>query len=207
MDEKRRLTREEQKAQTKEDLRASAAQLFAEKGVNGASVEQIAELAGYSRGAFYSNFKNKNELIAELLEDRTRRELDEVTKLTSGRAPFEALRDWHRARAKNLEGWLSLRTELLLYALRNPSFRPRMSDRERVALDAHRASLESAAAKSHSDLPAPADFLALIIHALEDGLLFQRMLFPDEISEEIVVDAAEFLLTSWMTTSTDVTAD
>lgn len=200
MDRRRRLTREQQKARTQEELRESAAQLFAEKGVNGTSVEQIAEQAGYSRGAFYSNFKDKNELVADLLEERTRHELDEVTRVTSGQAPFDALRDWHRARAQNLEGWLSLRTELLLFALRNPSFRPCMADRERIALRAHRASLESAATRNQSDLPASADFLALIVHALEDGLLFQRMLFPDEISDEVVVDAAELLLKTWLAT-------
>ncbi|MCW4458780.1 TetR/AcrR family transcriptional regulator [Microbacterium sp. MPKO10] len=203
MNRKRRLTREEQKMRTREELRASAAQLFAEKGVNGASVEQIAENAGYSRGAFYSNFKDKNELVSELLEERTRCELEEVTQITAGKAPFDALRDWHRARAENLDDWLSLRTELLLYAMRNPSFRPRMADCERVALHAHESSIESAAAGAHAELPAPAQLLALILHTLEDGLLFQRMLFPDEISDEVVVDAAELLLRTWLRSSSD----
>jgi hypothetical protein len=112
----------------------------------------------------------------------------------------QVLRHWHRARAQNLECWLSLRTELLLYALRNPSFRPRMADRERIALRAHRSSLESAATRSRSDPPASPDFLALIVHALEDGLLLQRMLSPDEISDEVVVDAAELLLKTWPAT-------
>ncbi|MFG2005040.1 hypothetical protein ACGFNU_38435 [Spirillospora sp. NPDC048911] len=35
------------------------------------------------------------------------------------------------------------------------------------------------------------------MHALEDGLLIQRMLFPDEISDEVIVDAAELLMRSW----------
>lgn len=203
MDRKPRLTRAEQKIRTREDLRASAAELFAERGVNGASVEQIAENAGYSRGAFYGNFKNKNELIVELLEERTLRELDEVTRLTAEQDPFDALREWHRARAENLEGWLSLRTELLLYALRNPSFRPRMADRERVALDAHTSTIESAAAMRRSRLPASSRFLALIVHALEDGLLFQRLLFPDDISDEVVVDAVELLFDSWLNDPND----
>jgi AcrR family transcriptional regulator len=194
---KPRLTRAEQKTRTREDLRASAAELFAQRGVNGASVEQIAENAGYSRGAFYSNFKNKNELIVDLLEERTLRELDEVTELTTGPDPFDALRAWHRARAENLEGWLSLRTELLLYALRNPEFRPRMAKRERVALDAHRSSIEAASAKTQCRLPASAQFLALIVHALEDGLLFQRLLFPDDLPDEVVVDVVELLFSSW----------
>lgn len=198
-----RLSRSEQRLQTRNRLLDSAATLFAEKGVNGASVEQIAENAGFSRGAFYGNFANKQELVIELLEQRTARELNEVSEIATGPAPFEALREWHRGRAGNLAGWLSLRTELLLYAIRNPEFRPRLAERERVALDAHTSSIEHAFAERGTEPPAPAAFLALIVHALEDGLLFQRMLHPDDVTDDIVVDAAEFLMTNWLNTPSD----
>ena len=156
-----------------------------------------------SRGAFYGNFANKHELVIELLEQRTARELNEVSEIATGPAPFEALREWHRGRAGNLDGWLSLRTELLLYAIRNPEFRPRLAERERVALDAHTSSIEHAFAERGTEPPAPAAFLALIVHALEDGLLFQRMLHPDDVTDDIVVDAAEFLMTNWLNTPSD----
>lgn len=198
-----RLSRSEQRLQTRNRLLDSAATLFAEKGVNGASVEQIAENAGFSRGAFYGNFANKHELVIELLEQRTARELNEVSEIATGPAPFETLREWHRGRAGNLDGWLSLRTELLLYAIRNPEFRPRLAERERVALDAHTSSIEHAFAERGTEPPAPAAFLALIVHALEDGLLFQRMLHPDDVTDDIVVDAAEFLMTNWLNTPSD----
>lgn len=198
-----RLSRSEQRLQTRNRLLDSAATLFAERGVNGASVEQIAEDAGFSRGAFYGNFANKHELVIELLEQRTSRELDEVSEIATGPAPFEALREWHRGRAGNLDGWLSLRTELLLYAIRNPEFRPRLAERERVALDAHTSSIKHAFAERGTEPPAPAAFLALIVHALEDGLLFQRMLHPDDVTDDIVVDAAEFLMTNWLNTPSD----
>lgn len=199
----RRLSRSEQRSQTRNRLLASAATLFAERGVNGASVEQIAEDAGFSRGAFYGNFANKHELVIELLEQRTATELDEVSAIAAGPAPFDALREWHRDRAGNLAGWLSLRTELLLYAIRNPEFRPRMAERERVALDAHTASVEQAFAERSTEPPASSEFLALIVHALEDGLLFQRMLHPEDVNDDVVVDAAEFLMTNWLNTQPD----
>lgn len=199
----RRLSRSEQRLQTRNRLLDSAATLFAERGVNGASVEQIAEDAGFSRGAFYGNFANKHELVIELLEQRTSRELDEVSAIAAGSAPFEALREWHRDRAGNLAGWLSLRTELLLYAIRNPEFRPRLAERERVALDAHTSSIEHAFAERGTEPPASAAFLALIIHALEDGLLFQRMLHPEDVTDDSVVDAAEFLMTNWLNASSE----
>ena len=79
-----RMTRAESRQQTRERLLAAAAELFAERGVNGASVEQIAERAGYSRGAFYGNFTDKHELAVDLLKQRTLQELEEVTDRTSG---------------------------------------------------------------------------------------------------------------------------
>ena len=65
-----RLTRAEQQAATRAALIDAAAQVFAERGFTGASVEAIAARAGYTRGAFYSNFESKEELFAELLQER-----------------------------------------------------------------------------------------------------------------------------------------
>lgn len=192
-----RLTQAERRRRSREGLLAAATELFAERGVNGASIEQIAERAGYSRGAFYGNFRDKNDLVVELLTQRTLREFEEVSAIAAEPDPFPALRRWHQQRAEHLPEWLALRFELLLYALRNPSFRSRLAERERVALDAHEGGIRSTFARSGTDAPADPAYLALILHALEDGLLIQRMLTPDTVPEEIVVDAAEFLLQSW----------
>lgn len=63
----KRLTRAESRERTQERLLGAAAELFAERGVNGTSVEQIADRAGYTRGAFYSNFGGKHDLVVALL--------------------------------------------------------------------------------------------------------------------------------------------
>jgi AcrR family transcriptional regulator len=65
----KRLTRAESRERTKERLLDAAAGLFAERGVNGTSVEQITDRAGYTRGAFYGNFEDKHELIEGLVRD------------------------------------------------------------------------------------------------------------------------------------------
>ncbi|MDX6506352.1 MAG: hypothetical protein QOG06_996 [Gaiellaceae bacterium] len=65
-----RLTRAERRAQTRQALLDAAAELVAERGFHAASVELIAQRAGYTRGAFYSNFSSKEELFAELLQQR-----------------------------------------------------------------------------------------------------------------------------------------
>src|SRR5881392_919405 len=54
---------------TREKLFEAAARVFEEQGIGGASIEALAAAAGFSRGAFYSNFKSKEELIIAMLED------------------------------------------------------------------------------------------------------------------------------------------
>lgn len=182
-----RIPRAESQARTRERLLAAAAELFAERGVNGASVEQIAERAGYSRGAFYGNFAGKPELIATLLEERTAQEYAEIRAIGAGPDPVDALREWHRRRTAAESDWLTLRLELLLYAVREQGpVRDQVRTRERFARDAHSEGL-----RRQADPNPPADLtqLALIVHALEDGLLIQRAIDPDAVPPEAIVDA------------------
>ena len=64
---RKRITREDSRDQTTQRLLDAAQKLIAKKGLNAASVEDIAEAAGYTRGAFYSNFNSKGDLFIELL--------------------------------------------------------------------------------------------------------------------------------------------
>ncbi len=194
-----RLTREESRRQTQDRLLASAAELFAERGVNGASVEQIAERAGYSRGAFYGNFTDKNEVVQALLLQRTRRELEEVRALSDGAGSsaetMERLRGWNRKRDLHLPQWLSLRLEMVLHCLRQN--RADLADRERLARDAVGEGIRRELASRGVEPPADPEFLALIVHALEDGLLIQRALLPEGVDAAAPVDAVELLIDSW----------
>ena len=60
----RRLTHKERRAETRRCLMASAARAFARHGLDRTSIDQVAEDAGYTKGAFYANFKNKKELFS-----------------------------------------------------------------------------------------------------------------------------------------------
>ena len=61
---------------TCEKLFEAAAQVFEDQGIGGASIETIAAAAGFTRGAFYSNFKSKDELIIAMLEDHVERSIE-----------------------------------------------------------------------------------------------------------------------------------
>ncbi len=74
-----RLTRAQSKARTRQQLLDAAAKVFARKGFAGASVEEIAETAGYTVGALYSNFESKDQLLVELLVAQRARRIEAVT--------------------------------------------------------------------------------------------------------------------------------
>lgn len=198
----KRLTRQQSRELTREQLLRSAAELFAEQGVNGTSVEQIVERAGYTRGAFYGNFKGKHELVLALLDQRTRHELEEVQAMSRRAGSYdemiEHLRSWHVERDRNLAGWLALRTELWLYGLRDsPELLPVLADLERRSRTALAQGLEQGFAARGVNTPAPVELLALVVHALDDGLAIQRVLSPADSSTDTVVDVVELLMRSW----------
>ncbi|MEC3975160.1 TetR/AcrR family transcriptional regulator [Amycolatopsis sp. H20-H5] len=197
----KRLTREESRERTRDRLLVAAAELFAERGVNGTSVEQIAERAGYTRGAFYGNFEGKPELVAALLRQRTRQEAEEVAALRAGAGSFaetmDRLRVWNAERARHLDQWFALRTELSLYALRNPEARPIVGESEAATRLLIESAVSADFARREVTPPADPAFLALIVHALEDGLLLQRFLSPEGTSDEVVVDAVQLLMRAW----------
>ncbi|MFJ3566895.1 TetR/AcrR family transcriptional regulator [Streptomyces diastaticus] len=197
----KRLTRQESREITRQELLQAAADLFAECGVNGTSVEQIVERAGYTRGAFYGNFDGKQQLILALLEQRTERELAEVQALSANAGSFEEtiehLRTWHRERDKNFASWLALRTELWLYGMRDPAVLSVLADRERRSREAMAQALTQGFAARSVTPPAPVELLALIVHALDDGLSIQRVLSAGESPAGGVMDVVDLLMRSW----------
>jgi len=67
---RQRLTRKEQQARTRAGLMDSAARVFSRRGLERASVDEIAEDAGFTKGAFYANFTSKEEIFLAMLDAR-----------------------------------------------------------------------------------------------------------------------------------------
>ena len=85
------LTPERRRQQTRDHLLAAAAHVFAERGFHGASLDAVAAAAGFSKGAVYSNFKNKEDLFLALLESSYLRELASLrATLDASEVPAEA---------------------------------------------------------------------------------------------------------------------
>lgn len=76
----KRLTRKEKQAETRRRLLDAGERVFLRRGLQGSSIEEIAAEAGYTKGAFYSNFKGKDELFVELLHARVYDRYAELAK-------------------------------------------------------------------------------------------------------------------------------
>src|SRR5262245_11796231 len=130
----RRLNREESRARTREQLLEGAAAVFAERGFYGASVEEIAERSGYTRGAFYSNFVDKDDVLLALIDRRLAQGVEEVSEIFRSSASQAELVERLRERAARHgidETWLLLQTEFELYVIRNPAARSKLAKRYR----------------------------------------------------------------------------
>ena len=67
---RKRMTQAERREETRDQLLTAAARVFARNGFHATSLEAVAEEAGFSRGAVYYNFADKEELFLELLDRR-----------------------------------------------------------------------------------------------------------------------------------------
>ncbi|HAH09319.1 MAG TPA: TetR/AcrR family transcriptional regulator [Alphaproteobacteria bacterium] len=121
----KRMTRDESRLQTRERLLASAREVFARAGYGGASVDDIAETAGYSKGAFYSNFATKEAIFLELLETHMAGELAGAEALTGSattwQAAVDAIAERYATDAQDRD-WCLLSVEFALHAARAPAF-------------------------------------------------------------------------------------
>ena len=89
---RKRLTREESRDQTRQRLLDAALALIAQKGLSATSVEDIAEAAGYSRGAVYSNFGGKGDLFIELLRRDHHNASQQFDALLNDAVPIDHIR-------------------------------------------------------------------------------------------------------------------
>jgi AcrR family transcriptional regulator len=196
---RRRLTREESRARTRERLLESAAAVFAERGFHGAAVEEIAERAGYTRGAFYSNFSDKDDVFLALLDRRFALALHEVADIMrrseSAAEVLAQLRERSARRGVD-ESWLLLYTEFQLYAIRNPRVRPKLAARARAERDALASAVGMQFERAGFELPASQALTGLIMQILDRGCDVEHLLDPEGVPSTAYFEALTLLYES-----------
>ena len=192
---KKRLSREQSKAITQDKILEAAAKAFARRGFAGAAVDEIAEAAGFSRGAFYSNFASKDDLFLQLIERRLRYLTKDAHSIiigsTSEEETLKRLREFFiTMRSQDKDAFL-LVTEAQLYAVRTPRFRPKLAGLFRQVHVELTTSLQHLHDQTGFLNPVPAPLLAFIALALSQGLLLFSMMDSKTFTEEMVSRSSE----------------
>ncbi|MEV8597220.1 TetR/AcrR family transcriptional regulator [Streptomyces sp. NPDC052013] len=176
-----RLTRAESQARTREHVLDTAYALFLSDGFTATSIERVAEAAGYSKGAVYSNFATKNELCLAVLD---RIAAEQVTRLTAamGDAPrFEDRIEGFARWADETIGdgsWTSLEVEFATANRRDERVCEQLAQRRRSVTDALADLIRSQADELGITPALPADVAALTLLSLGIGLGVQRAFDP-----------------------------
>lgn len=161
----------------------AASTVFVKQGIAAASVEDIAEAAGFSRGAIYSNFADKDALVLALIDRMTDENIAEIEEtLVEHPDPESYIRSYQLLFASpDRRGGRHhpvLNTELVLYAMRNPAARPLLRKRLNLAEAAIRQVIETHA---ESLGLAPAEnrqAIASMIMAMDDGFGLHALIDP-----------------------------
>jgi AcrR family transcriptional regulator len=172
----------ERKARTRESLTATARRVFLERGFHGASLEDIAEAAGFSKGAVYSNFASKAELFLAVYDAHLERRARAYAHVAiTGRDPDASYRAVARFRAETERRepeWEPLLLEFWTYAARRDELRRAVSERRERFLDLIAAIIEQLAARHGVTYTLPAREVARGSAALLRGMAIEHMLDP-----------------------------
>ncbi|WP_433723649.1 TetR/AcrR family transcriptional regulator [Nocardia sp. CA-129566] len=176
----RRVTR--RRTETRKRLLTAAYEVFAEEGFGRASVERVCERAGFTRGAFYSNFTSLDELFLAMWEQRSadmiagvRATLDgfSVPGVVDVRTAVERL-----DRAVPIdEDWYRITAEFTTHALRTPGLRQVMAEREEAIVAALMPTIVTALSRIGRTVPDPVA-LGQALVAVHDGTTVQVLMEP-----------------------------
>ena len=189
----RRRPKGDKRERTRAKLLKAARELIREKGYARTTLQDVASRAGMTSGAIYGNFKNRDELFVSLAEAywapirpkvKAGATFADVMQALAS-ATLAALPDREKAAVGRLTG--------MAYTLAQDELRARV--REITAQSYAFGASWLRAAIDERELPMSPDHLVRVIHALTEGLVFQRLLTPELVPDEVFYEAFAALAT------------
>jgi AcrR family transcriptional regulator len=182
---KRGMTRREKQQRTRSSLLRAAAKVFCKRGLEGASIDEVTEQAGFTKGAFYANFRNKEELF---LDEKFAAELDRLDRALAG---VEEPRNEARSAAADFihfarsdPDWPRLYLHFAAHAARNEDFRQELATRQRAMRERLVKIYERWTADFPALPPLPLEDITAMTYFMADGFLVDQLIEP-ELSEEL----------------------
>lgn len=163
------------RAEVRERLLAAGARVFAEQGVHEARLDEIAAAAGFSKGAVYSNFASKEDLVAQVMQRATNTVLHSLQELVRTDVTPDRIGDVVRAAFDRHDqaAQFALLSELRGYAMRHPEFLPEFVRQRRHLQDGVRDLVHTwFGAHPEVDPGMQLDVFAVLLIAANTGMVF-----------------------------------
>lgn len=206
----RRTSREEQRARTRERLLEAAAQVFARRGFVGASLDEIAEEAGFTKGAVYSNFASKDELFLTVLEQHLDGRMRSIRATFADSGSLADVRAGGREISRHLgsdpEVW-RLFLEFWLHATRDPEVRERVGALYGSMRETIGGLIAGRFARAGIPLPAAPEDLAAAAIALAEGHSLQRHIDPRRVGDQAYGEMLAYLIAGMAVAGLDLDVD
>jgi AcrR family transcriptional regulator len=177
------------RAQTRARVLHAAGEVFAARGYDRASLDDVAAAAGLTKGAVYSSFAGKDELFYALMRERIGERLALVAEAVDRQETLDGMTrdagDGLVALIFSQADWHLLFIEFWARAVRDPSLQEEFARQRRSARELIARFLEQQAAQAGITLPAPADQLAVAVLALSNGIAIEQLADPDTVDPSI----------------------
>jgi AcrR family transcriptional regulator len=187
---RQRLTRAEQSAQTRAELMDSARRLFLRRWFHAASLELVAEEAGFTIGAVYSRFGSKADLFLAILEERIDQLVAEVAEVAADAQPVaahaELLAGRHMALLEREREWFPLVVEFWSHAARDERLRREFGARHERLVAAYAGLIEADYTRLGLALPLAPEVLARAVVAMGNGVALERLADPDRVPDGLL---------------------
>jgi AcrR family transcriptional regulator len=185
-----RLSRVERREKTRQDLLTAAETCFVTRGFHATSVDEVAEQAGYTKGAVYSNFASKEDLFFGVYQRRVDHVLTEVVPGLRQAGPeraFDSLATGTIQRRDSDDGWLAVFFEFWAHVLRHPELRGRFAAIHTRILEQLADAVRLLADERGRALPSDvtAHQVALAWNAMEVGLGLERLTQAQAVDVEL----------------------
>lgn len=159
----------------------AACEAFAELGFHAATIPEICRRAGYTHGAFYSNFTTKDELFFALFDRHAATTLDRIAVLTGEHLTIDEFVGLVSRIDDDERAWYLVTTEFTLYAIRNPDAARRLAEHDAKLRAELVRILETTLAETGRTTTVDLDRLARLLIAIREGALAQTYVEPAEL--------------------------
>jgi AcrR family transcriptional regulator len=194
-----RMSRAERREQTRQELLSAAEACFVSRGFHASSVDQVAERAGYTKGAVYSNFASKEDLFFAVYERRVEQVLTEVVpglRQAGAERAFDQLAAGALHRRDPDDGWRAVFFEFWAHVVRHPELRERFAAIHVRFLEPLAEAVRQLAEDRGLTLPSDvtASQVAVAWYAMEVGLNLERLTQPQTADRALARRMGRLLL-------------